>query len=83
MNSQLLIRIDNEIKERFSRLAKREGKNLNQKVRELIEDYIAERDIGPYIDQTWKKITKNFKKNKINEKDIYNAIMESRKNSRK
>jgi predicted DNA-binding protein len=42
---QMTIRIDPEIKRRFSRLVRAEGKTPGQALRELIEDYIKERDI--------------------------------------
>ncbi len=46
MTTQMIVRIDREVKQRFSKLARVEGKTWSQMMRELIEDYIKERDIG-------------------------------------
>ena len=50
MATQIIIRIASEIKDRFGKLARMEGKTPSQMARELIEDYIKERNIGIYID---------------------------------
>ena len=56
MTTQMIIRMDPEIKDRFNKLARVEGKTTSQMVRELIEDYIKERDIGTYVDDLWDRI---------------------------
>ena len=56
MTTQMIIRMDSEVKDRFNKLARVEGKTTSQMVRELIEDYIKERDIGTYIDDLWGRI---------------------------
>ena len=53
MATQMMVRIDPEVKSRFNKLARAEGKTTSQMVRELMEDYIKERDIGVYIDELW------------------------------
>jgi len=50
MTTQMIVRIDSDVKDRFNKLARVEGKTSSQMVRELIEDYIKERDIGAYVD---------------------------------
>jgi len=79
MGTQMIIRIDPDIKNRLSKLARVEGKTTSQKVRELIEDYIKERDIGLYIDDLWDRIGKKLKSKGVKPKDITMAIRESRK----
>lgn len=79
MGTQMIIRIDPDIKNRLSKLARVEGKTTSQMVRELIEDYIKERDIGLYIDDLWDRIGKKLKSKGVKPKDITMAIRESRK----
>ncbi|MDP3017414.1 MAG: ribbon-helix-helix protein, CopG family, partial [Deltaproteobacteria bacterium] len=55
MATQIIIRIPPEVKDRFSKLARMEGKTASQMVRELIEDYIKERNIGTYADDLWSR----------------------------
>jgi len=79
MGTQMIIRIDPDIKNRLSKLARVEGKTTSQMVRELIEDYIKERDIGLYIDDLWDRIGKKLKSKGVKPKNIATAIRESRK----
>lgn len=79
MGTQMIIRIDPDIKNRLSKLARVEGKTTSQMVRELIEDYIKERDIGLYIDDLWDRIGKKLRSKGVKPKDIAMAIRESRK----
>ncbi len=60
MATQMIIRIDPRLKEKISRLARSEGKNLSELVRELLEKYIKERDMGAYIDNLWDSIGKKY-----------------------
>ena len=78
MTTQMIIRIDSEMKNRLNKLARVEGKTTSQMVRELIEDYIREKDIGTYIDSLWGRIGGKLMANGINQKDINRAIKESR-----
>ncbi len=50
MSTQMFIRVEASLKKKVSQLAKAEGKNLSQIVRELLEKYTKERDMGTYID---------------------------------
>ena len=52
----IIIRIASETKERFTKLARMEGKTPSQMVRELIEDYVKEQNVGTYIDDLWSRI---------------------------
>ena len=78
MTEQMIIRIDRELKSRISALAKAEGKNVSQVVRELIEDYVRTRDIGPYIDDLWNRIGGKLKTRKIGAREIRQAIRKVR-----
>jgi predicted DNA-binding protein len=80
MTTQMIIRIDSEMKNRLNKLARVEGKTTSQMVRELIEDYIREKDIGRYVDNLWDRIGGRLRAKGINQKDVNRAIKESRKN---
>ena len=80
MATQMIIRVESSLKKKVSQLAKAEGKNLSQIVRELLEKYTKERDMGAYIDNLWDSIGKNFAQNNISEGDIEKAIRQVRSN---
>ncbi len=80
MADQLIVRIDPELKNKASRLAKTEGKSLSEMIRKLLEDYIKSRDIGGYIDNLWDKIGEKMKDKGYTEKNIDSVIREVRKN---
>ena len=75
----LLIRIDEEVKGRLSRLARLEGKTTSEVVRELIEERIKERDIGAYVDNLWGRIGGKMKSKGVTSAEIEKAIKASRK----
>ncbi|MEW6201084.1 MAG: ribbon-helix-helix protein, CopG family [bacterium] len=79
MSNQMIIRIDPEIKDRLNKLARMEGRTTSEKVRELIEDYIKERDISAYIDDLWNRIGRKLKTKGIKPGDINMAIKKVRK----
>jgi len=83
MATQMGIRIEPSLKDKASRLAKSEGKNLSELVRELLEKYTKERDMGAYIDNLWTKIGSNLSKNNITESDVETAIKQVRSNNAK
>ena len=78
MATQMIIRVEPSLKDKVSRLAKSEGKSLSELVRELLEKYTKERDMGAYIDSLWDKIGMDLSKNNISESDIDKAIKETR-----
>lgn len=79
MATQMIIRIDPEIKDRLSKLARIEGKTTSQMVRELIEDYIKDRDISTYIDDLWDRIGIKLKSKGVKPGDIGKVIKQIRK----
>ena len=56
MAAQMIVRLDRELKTKVDNLAKTEGKSLSEVVRELLEEYVKNRDIGAYIDDLWGRI---------------------------
>ena len=79
MATQMIVRIDPEIKNRLNKLARVEGKSTSKMVRELIENYINERDISAYIDDLWKRIGMKLKSKGVKQSDVGRAIKETRK----
>jgi predicted DNA-binding protein len=79
MAAQMIIRIDPEAKNRLNKLARIEGKTTSQKVRELIEGYIKERDISAYIDDLWNRIGGKLRDRGVKPSDIDRAIKETRR----
>jgi predicted DNA-binding protein len=78
MTTQMIIRLDSETKMKLTKLAQAEGKNTSQVVRELIEDYIQNRDMGSYIDDLWNRIGNKLKARNVDRKEIERAINDSR-----
>jgi len=78
MATQMIVRLDPGLKDKVSRLAKKEGKSLSELVRELLERYAKERDMGSYIDDLWDRIGKKMSENNVTPSDIDAAIKEAR-----
>jgi antitoxin component of RelBE/YafQ-DinJ toxin-antitoxin module len=79
MESQVIIRIDSKIKERFYGIVRMEGKTASEKVREMINEYVSKGDISASVDEIWNEITKKMKKKGISQADVDKAIKEVRK----
>jgi predicted DNA-binding protein len=80
MTTQMIVRIDPELKNKVNNLAKAEGKNVSEVVRELLEEYVKNRDIGLYIDDLWQRIGDKLKSRKVGPQKIQRAIQEVRTN---
>jgi predicted DNA-binding protein len=78
MTTQMIIRIDSELKMKVSNLAKGEGKTTSEVVRELLEDYVRDRDIGCYIDDLWDRIGADMSSRGLGPKDIRKAVKDVR-----
>jgi predicted DNA-binding protein len=78
MTTQMIVRINPELKNKVNSLAKAEGKSISEVVRELLEDYVKNRDIGFYIDDLWQRIGDKLISRKIGPKEIQRAIQEVR-----
>ena len=74
METQLIIRIDKSTKQKFSRIARTEGKTASTKVRELVSSYIEENDFSRVVGDLWDRTSKKLKKKGITEKDVKDAI---------
>jgi predicted DNA-binding protein len=74
MLGQMMIRIDPELKAKVNTIAKSEGKSISEVVRELLEDYVRDRDIGVYIDDLWKRIGTRLSSRGLGPGDITRVI---------
>jgi predicted DNA-binding protein len=74
MTTQMLIKLDYEMKEKLSFLASKEGESVNSVVRKLIEEYINNKDISSHIDAVWQRIGNSMTLQNISPKDINKAI---------
>ncbi len=80
MANQLIIKIDLELKNKTTRLAKTEGKNLSEVIIGLLESYVKERDIESYIENLWERIGNKIKTKGYAENGIDSIIQEIRQN---
>ncbi|MCK4830850.1 ribbon-helix-helix protein, CopG family [bacterium] len=78
MTTQMIIRIAPDLKTKVSRLAKSEGKSVSLIVRELLEDYVKNRDIGSYIDDLWDRIGTKLTSKGTKPEEIQRFIREVR-----
>lgn len=74
----MIVRIEPELKNKVSSLAKAEGKTTSEVVRELLEDYVRSHDIGAYIDGLWDRIGKKLTSQGVGPDEIQRAIKKVR-----
>jgi predicted DNA-binding protein len=75
MTTQMIVRVDDELKNRAAKFARGEGKNLSELVRELLEKYTRERDMTLYVDDLWSRIGKKIS---ISDESLEDAIAQVR-----
>jgi len=78
MTTQMIVRIDPKLKTKVNNLAKSEGKRLSEVVRELLEDYVRDRDVASYVDDLWTRVGGKLASRGLTLKDIPRAIKEVR-----
>ncbi len=78
MVSQVLIRVDKELKDRFQRLSRTEQKSINEKVRELMEEYVKEHDMEAAMKSLWDEIGQSLRKKGYKASDVNKKIKEVR-----
>ncbi|MBI4687897.1 MAG: CopG family transcriptional regulator [Nitrospirae bacterium] len=83
MQSQMIIRVDSNTKDKFQKIVRMEGKTGSEKIREMIKDYIACKDFAATVDRIWDKMTTEFKKRGITEGDIEKAVKAVRASKKK
>lgn len=83
MKSQMIVRIDPDIKNKFYKIARIEGTTPSEKVREMVKEYVAKADISAVVDDLWDRISEKAQKRGITEAHIDNAIKEARASRKK
>ena len=78
MTTQMIVRIDPDLKAKVNNYAKVEGKSVSQVVRELLQEYVQTRDMDSYIDDLWERIGGELTSRGAGPKDIKRAIGDSR-----
>ena len=78
MGTQMIIRIDEELKNKFTKIAGLEGKSQSVKTRELIREYVEKNDMEEYVDGLWNRIGRKIRK-QYSLKDVPRIIAEVRK----
>ena len=78
MTTQMIIKIDAELKDKVANIALSERKNLSEVVRELLENYVNERDIELYIDGLWLNIGKKMTSKGVTSENVEYAVKKAR-----
>ena len=78
MSARVIVRIDTDLNDKVNNLAKAEGKTVSEVVRELLEEYVRNRDIASYIDDLWEQIGGKLRSRGIGAEEIDRAIRETR-----
>jgi len=78
MTSQILIRVDKELKDHFQRLSRIEQKSVNEKIRELIEEYVREHDMEAAMKRLWDEIGQSLKRKGYRTSDVDKMIRKVR-----
>jgi predicted DNA-binding protein len=80
MTRQMVIRIDDETREKFQRVSRMEGKTASEKMRELIENYIRKADLSQVVDDLWDRIGAKAQTQGVSAGDVDRIIRETRAN---
>lgn len=83
MNTQLIIRMDKEKKERFERMARKRGKTVSEVIREFVDDYIVRHDMTGYLGKLMDEIGEDFKRRGVTQEDVERTIREVREEARR
>lgn len=81
MSTQMIIRIDPDLKAKVNNFAKMEGKSVSEIVRNLLDAYVKNRDIGAYIDSLWERTGSKLKAEGFDKKDVSKVICKLRAKS--
>ena len=78
MLKQMIIRIEEDKRNKLKVLARTEGKTSSDVIRALVDEYILSRDMGSYIDDLWQRIGQRLRIKGMHLKDIDSVIREVR-----
>lgn len=74
MTTQMIVRIDPDLKAKVNNFAKAEGKSVSEVVREVLEEYVKTRDIDSYVDNLWDRIGGKLASSGVGPKDVKRVI---------
>jgi predicted DNA-binding protein len=78
MVSQILVRVDKELKDKFQRLSRMEQKSVNKKVRELMEEYVKDHNMEAAMRSLWDGIGQSLRKKGYKASDVNKMVKEVR-----
>lgn len=78
MTSQILIRVDKDTKEKFKQLSRFEHKSVNEKLCELMKEYVEEHNIESTMKGLWSEIGASLKKKGYKVSDVEKTIRKVR-----
>ncbi len=78
MTSQILVRVDKDLKDKFRRLSGTERKSVNEKLRELMEEYVKEHSLAPAMKSLWDEVGLSMKKKGYKASDVEKMIRKVR-----
>ena len=70
METQLIVRIAKGKKQKFSMLARMEGKTASTKARELVDSYIETNDFSRVVTDVWSRISQRLREKGVTEADV-------------
>ena len=79
MVSQVLIRLDKELKDKFQRLSRTEQKSVNKKIRELMEEYVKDHNMEAAMRSLWDEIGQSLRKKGYKASNVNKMIKEVRR----
>lgn len=77
--TQMIVRLDSAAKQRLGRLARAEGKSTSQLVRDVLDDYIRDRDPAAHIDDLWSRMARSIEAGGWRPDDVERVVSEVRR----
>lgn len=74
MTTSMIVRIDRQMKKRFYRAVRGEGKTASQKLRELMENYVRQADMAGVVDAIWDGIGSRLRAQGVKPGDVGKVI---------
>lgn len=79
---QLTVRIDDDLKDRLSTLARNEGRSTSDVVRALVKEYVQDRDRSAFLETLWERMRENAEQEGMSADDVDRMIATVREQSR-
>jgi predicted DNA-binding protein len=80
--AQLTVRIDDELKDQFDKLARHEGKTTSDVVRDLVNEYVQDRDRSAFLRNLWNRMRENAEAAGMTREDVDETIARIRSEDR-